>query len=257
MYKIARLVSLLLFSLPMIARGMTVEELVTKSIQAKGGLDKIKAIQSMRMTGQLKISGDSFSLDMKYLQLNQRGGFYRNEASLQGLTAITAYDGKEGWTLSPFEGRREPEKMSADQKKNLEEESDFDGPLVDYQTKGHQLELLGREDVDGTDAYKLKVTLKNGDVKYIYLDPDYFLEIRTLSQSKVRGVEVEQETDLGNYEQVNGIYMPFSIESGSKGGPKSQKITIERVEVNVDLDDKLFHFPQESKSSNPPTKEKN
>src|SRR5262249_22631225 len=148
-----------------------------------------------------------------------------------------------GWRISPFRGRIDPEKLSADDTKQLKMNADIDGPLVDYKSKGNTVEYLGTEDVDGTDAHKLKVTLKTGDVRYIYLDPDYFLEIREVDQIRVRGAQEEEETDLGNYEQVEGVYFPFSIESGPKGEPKDAKITIEKVEANPDLDDQLFHFP--------------
>ncbi len=133
--------------------------------------------------------------------------------------------------------------MAQDALKSLQLDADLDGPLVDYKAKGHTVEYLGTEDVDGTDAHKLKITLKNGDVRYVYLDPDYFLEIRVLDQTRIRGAQEEQETDLGDYEQVNGVYLPFSIETGPKGGPKDTQITIEKTEPNIDLDDSMFHFP--------------
>lgn len=225
----------------------TVDELVAKNIEAKGGLDKIKAIQSLRMQGRMQFSGGNFSVELGMTQLQKRGGFYRTEASLQGLTAVTAWDGKDAWQIQPFQGRKDPEKLGADQAKNLAQSADMDGPLVDWRAKGHTVEYLGLEDVDGTEAYKLKVSLADGDTQYIYLDPDYFLEIRVVNQSKVRGVEFEQETDLGNYEQVAGVYLPFSIESGPKGQPKGQKITIEKAEANVDIDDAVFRFPAAAK----------
>ena len=167
----------------------------------------------------------------------------RNEASLQGLTQVQAYDGKEGWQIQPFGGRKDPEKLSADDVKGLADSADMDGPLVDWRAKGHQVEYLGTEDVDGTEAHKLKVTQRNGDIKYIYLDPDYFLQIRETVTRTVRGTEQRFETDMGNYEQVAGVYMPFAYESGAAGGPKDQKITVQKIEVNVPIDDALFAFP--------------
>jgi hypothetical protein len=101
--------------------------------------------------------------------------------------------------------------------------------------------------MDGTEAHKLKIALKNGDIQYRYLDPDYFLEILVVDQSKRRGVETEMETELGNYEKVAGVYMPFAMESGPKGGRRGQKITIEKAEANVEIDDSLFAFPRAAK----------
>jgi len=102
---------------------------------------------------------------------------------------------------------------------------------------------LGREDVDGTLAHKLKVVRKNGDVSYVYLDPDHFLEIRVLTQRMKHGALVEEEVDIGDYEKVNGVYVPFSVESGAKGDTDKQKIVFEKAEGNVTVDDSIFKFP--------------
>jgi hypothetical protein len=225
------------------ARATSVDELVAKNIEARGGLAHLQALKSLRTTGKLKMGNGNFSMEMAYTELIQRGGFYREEVTVQGLTAIEAYDGKDGWKVQPFEGRKDAEKVSADAAKSYAQQADLEGPLVDWARKGHKVEYLGTEDVDGTEAHKLKVTLKDGDVEYRYLDPDHFLEIRIVHQSKVRGVEHETETDLGNYEQVAGVYVPFSLETGRKGAPKGMKVVVEKVEANVPMDEALFHFP--------------
>lgn len=221
------------------ASALTVDELIAKNIEARGGLEKIRAIHSIRDTGKVQFG----STTLTYTRVAKRPNMVRSEVSFQGLTAVTAYDGKDGWRIQPFQGRVDPEKMPDDDVKSLQLEADIDGPLVDYKAKGHAVAYLGTEDVDGTDAHKLKVTLKNADVRYIYLDPDYYLDIRWLDQTRIRGAQDETETDLGNYEKVDGVFFPFSIEAGAKGRPKGQKITIGKVEINPDLDDALFHFP--------------
>ena len=225
------------------AGAWTADELITKNIAARGGIEKIRAIQSIRTSGTMRFGGGNFSLDLAFVQMAKRPGMYRTEVSVQGLTAISAYDGSIGWQIQPFQGRIDPEKMAADDAKPLKRSADLDGPLVDYKAKGSTVEYLGTEDVDGTDAHKLKVTFDDGDVRYVYLDPDYFLEIRFIDQTKIRGVQIEQETDLGAYEEVNGVFFPFSTETGPKGQPKGQKITMEKAEANVPLEDSLFHFP--------------
>jgi outer membrane lipoprotein-sorting protein len=225
------------------AQAFTVDELIAKNIKARGGLDKIHAIQSLRTTGKIHAGGGDFSIEIAYVEMTRRPGMFRQEVNMQGLTSVTAYDGAVGWQIQPFSGRLDPERLSADDVKFLERSADLDGPLVDYAAKGNRVEYLGTEDVDGTDAHKLKVTFKDGDVQYIYLDPDYFLQIRTIMQSKVRGAEYVQEMDWGNYESVGGVMLPFSTEAGVKGRPKETKITVDKVEVNVALDPKLFHFP--------------
>jgi outer membrane lipoprotein-sorting protein len=206
-------------------------------------MEKIRAIQSLRTSGKILASEGGLSFELGYTQMIKRPGMVRMEVSLQGLTQVRAYDGNVGWQIQPFEGRLVPEKLSADDVKGLKLIADLDGPLVDYEAKGSRVEYLGTEDVDGTDAHKLRVTLKDGDVLYIYLDPDYFLEIRTIVQMKMRGAEVVEEEDLGNYEQVDGVMLPFSVESGRKGQPKDTKITVEKAQTNPALDTKLFQFP--------------
>jgi hypothetical protein len=220
---------------------LTVDALVAKNIEAKGGIDALRAVQSLRVKGKMLVNQGQ--LELAYTQTKRRPGQVRAEASLQGMTLVQAYDGKEGWKISPFGGRKDPEKMSVDDAKSLVEDAEIDGPLVDWKAKGSTVEYLGPEDVDGTLAHKLKVVRKNGDVCYVYLDPDYFLEIRILSQRIEQGAQVEVETDLGDYEKVAGVYFPFSIEAGSKGSTDKQKIILEKAEANVPADDAEFKFP--------------
>jgi outer membrane lipoprotein-sorting protein len=243
MLRRSQLVAALLLFAAASARAVTVDELIAKNIEARGGIEKIRSVQSLRTSGKMFVGDGGFSVELGYVQMIKRPGMIRGEVSLQGMTSVSAYDGNEGWQIQPFGGRLDPEKLSADDVKGLKLLADLDGPLVDYEAKGSKVEYLGIEDVDGTDAHKLKVTLKDGDVIYIYLDPDYFLQIRAIVQYKIRGTEVVEEDDWGNYEQVNGVMLPFSIESGPKGQPKNAKITIEKAEINVALDPKLFHFP--------------
>src|SRR5207245_9201558 len=175
-------------------------------------------------------------IELAYLQTRKRPDEVRTEASLQGMTQIEAYDGKEGWKVSPFFGRKDPERMSADDVKALVEDTEMGGPLADWKAKGSTVEYLGTEDVDGTPAHKLKVVRKNGDVTFVYLDPDAFLEIRNTTQRVDQGAQVEVETDVGGYVNIGGDFLPFSIESGRKGAPDKQRIIIDKVEANVPVD---------------------
>jgi len=219
----------------------TVDELVAKNIEAKGGASALRGLGTLRLSGKLLVQEGQIQL--AFMQVKKRPDDVRTEASLQGMTQIEAYDGKEGWRVSPFFGRRDPERMSADDVKALVEDAEMDGPLVDWQAKGNAVEYLGTEDVDGTPAHKLKVTRKNGDVSFVYLDPDHFLEIRVLTQRVRHGAQEEVETDLGDYEKAGGVFVPTSIEFGRKGDPDKQRIIIDKVEANVPVDDTIFHFP--------------
>ena len=176
--------------------------------------------------------------------LVERPSAIRYEVQLQGLTRVQAYDGSQAWQINPFQGRKDPEKLSADAAKALgEDAADFTGALVGYQSKGYKLDYLGTEDVDGTDAHKLRVTRPNGDVAYVYLDPDHFLEIRTVNRRIEHGIPNETVTDYGEYEKVNGVYFPFAMELYQKGSRDRQKVQIDKAEANVTADKSLFEFP--------------
>ena len=218
-----------------------VDTLTAKNIQAKGGAQALQAMQSIQLKGKLLVNNGQ--MELAYAQTKKRPENVRSELTLQGMTMVQAYDGKEGWKISPFQGRKDPEKMSADDTKSLIEEAEIDGALVNWKEKGSTVEYLGTEDIDGTMAHKLKVLRKNGDVNYVYLDPDHFLEIRVVTQRTVQGAQVETETDLGEYEKVGGVFVPFAIEGGMKGSSDKQKLVIEKADVNVPVEDASFHFP--------------
>jgi len=225
--------------LPIGSRAQTLDEVVARWVQARGGMDKLKSVQTQRIT--LKLHGGMFEATI--VQINKRPDKMRQEFVLQGMAMVQSYDGKTGWQLNPFEGRREAELLSEDDMKGLVEEADIDGPLVDYAQKGHKAELVGHDDVEGTDCYKIKLTLKNGDIRYTYLDTDSLMEIKLESQTMIRGAMQEGETYFGDYEKVDGMYEPFAIESGQKGNPDRQKLTVEKVEFNVPVDDSIFVMP--------------
>ncbi len=222
------------------AHALTVDDLLAKNLAARGGADKVAAIKTLKSEGKL-LFGGQFELGLEVYQ--KAPDSVRNEASIQGLTAVQAWDGKEAWQISPFQGRKDPEKMSADDAKALSDDAPISGALVGARERGAKVEYLGTEDVDGTDAHKLKVTLKNGDVEYVYLDPDHFLEIRTVTQRNVRGTQVESVTDYGDYEEVAGVFFPFSSSTESKADGNRSQTTIEHAEANVAMDDSLFAFP--------------
>lgn len=226
-------------------QAQTADELVNKNIQAKGGMEKIKAIHSLRLSGKLT-GGGGFTAAVG--QENMRPNLVRETFSLQGMTAITAYDGTTGWQIQPFGGHKDPELMGEDALKDLKIDADFDGPLVDYKEKGNTVEYLGHDVVDGDDALRLKVTLKSGDIIYYFLDPDTYLEIRKEVQEFVRGSVNETVIELGSYKPVNGVMYPFSISQGSKANPGSQTTTVQKIEVNVPLADSEFALPASLKT---------
>ncbi len=177
------------------------------------------------------------------MQENKRPGKVREELIIQGMAQVQAYDGKAGWQINPFGGRKDAELMSQDDLKSLVVDSDIDGPLVDYKEKGHRAELVGHDSVEGTDCYKIKLNMKNGDVRYYYLDTDSFLELKLEIQTTIRGALQESEIYYGDYEKVNGVYYPFSVEQAPKGSSSRSQISVEKVEQNVPIDDAHFSVP--------------
>jgi len=227
------------------AAAPTVDQLIAKNMEARGGLDKIKAVQSMRMSGKMMMGP---GMEAPMVIEMKRPANMRIEFTFQGMTGVQAYDGKSGWTLEPFGGKKDPEPMSTEDLKEAEEQSDMDGPLVDYKTKGNKVELVGKEKVEGSDAYKLKITLKSGDIRYLYLDADSYLEIKGESKRTIRGSEAEIETTIGDYKEVEGLLIPFSLQAGAKGSDAKQNIVIEKVELNPTLDMARFKMPAAAKA---------
>ena len=225
--------------LPAATRAQSVDETIAKYIQAQGGLAKLKGVTTRRQSA--KFSAGSFKADV--LQVNKRPDKVREEFIIQGMAQVRAYDGKIGWQVNPFGGRKEPDLLSEDDTKDLVVDADMDGPLVDYKEKGHQAELMGHDSVEGTDCYKIRLTLKNGDIRTYYLDTDTYLELKLETKTFIRGAPQESETYYGDYEQVGGIYFPFAIENGQKGDPDRVRYTVEKIELNVPAADSLFAEP--------------
>jgi outer membrane lipoprotein-sorting protein len=224
---------------PHAASAQTVDEVIAKNVQAHGGLDKVKSVRSVRT--KAKFSQGSFRADFR--QENKRPDKVREEFIIQGLAQVQAYDGKTGWQISPFGGRKDPELLSQDDLKSLVVDADIDGPLVEYKEKGHKAELVGHDSVEGTDCFKIKLSMKNGDVRYYYLDADSFLELKVEIQTTIRGALQESELYYGDYEPVNGIFYPFAVEQAQKGSASRAQISVEKIEQNVQLEDAHFSMP--------------
>ena len=223
------------------ALSQTADELVNKNIEAKGGLDKIKAVKTLRITGRAEQADNP---PIAVVIEHERPDEIRQDIIIAGMTMVQAYDGKEGWMIQPFGGKKDPQLMGEDDLRDLTVDADIDGPLVDYQAKGNTVEYLGHSMVDGDDALRLKVTLKNGDVLYYDLDPDSYLEIRREAQEHIRGSVKESVTEYGSYKAVDGVMYPFSMAIWPKNDPtQTATVTIDKVEVNVPLQESQFAVP--------------
>ena len=239
-----------LFVLPVSAQ--TADEIITKYMNKIGGTEQIHAIKTLRRTGKLTLAG---GFEAVLVHENKRPDMVRQDTTLQGMTAVVAYDGHSGWKIEPWQGKKDAEPLGEEEMKEMLEESDFDGPLIDYQQKGNKIELIGLEPVEGTDALKLKVTLKSGGVRYFYIDTDYYVPIKIETKRFVRGAEREYESTLGDYKQVSGVYLPHSIETNAKGSQQKAKVQFEKIEANVPIDDSRFQQPGAKRRPGMPTAE--
>lgn len=216
------------------------DEVLEKNIEARGGYQNWQQVQTARLSGRMMMGEGMeapFRIEFK------RPDKVRMEFDVQGMTGIQAYDGRTGWFVMPLMGKTEPEEMAEDQLKEVREMADFDGPLVDYQQKGHNVELLGTEEVEGAKAYKIQLTKADGDVSTIWLDAD-FLEFKQTSRTERQGNEVVVHTTLGDYKEVGDVVMAHSMEMQFEGMPVTQSISIENAELNVEIDDSRFAMPE-------------
>lgn len=240
MFRILGLIAVFTLSAFSIA-AQTADEIVAGYIKAVGGMDKIQEVRTLRRTGKY-VGGGGF--EAVILQENKRDSSVREEFSLQGMTAINAYDGKTGWKIEPWNGKKDPEALGEEEMKSIVEDADFDGPLIDYKRKGNKIEFLGMDKFEGTDTYKLKVTKTNGDVYVYHLDTDYYMPIKIETKRVIRGAEREYETALADYKLVNGWYIAYSMEINAKGRADKAKYVYEKIEANVQLDDSRFAMPK-------------
>jgi hypothetical protein len=225
---------------PVVAGAQTVDEIVAKHLEARGGASRIAAIESLRMTAKARAQGGREAVVVREVKRPDR---FRLEFTSQGVTGVYAYDGEQGWRVSPFDGEFEPETMRPEGGRAAIDGGEIGGPLADWRAKGHLVELVGRESLEGREAWKLKVTLKNGDARYLYLDARSFLQLRTEAPRTVAGRPIEVEATYGDYQKTAGVLFPREITIGVKGRPPRLTILVQSVEVNPVLDDARFRMP--------------
>lgn len=226
----------------------TVEGLIEKNLDAKGGREKLEAVESARLTGTMNMGGMEAPFVFEWKAPDR----VRIEFTVQGMTGIQAYNGETGWMVMPFMGKTDPEKMSAEDTEQIKSDADFRGPLFDPEEKGYEVAYLGEEDVEGTPTYKLQVTKENGDVSTIYLDKEYFLEIKQDDTRTMRGQQVESETAIGDYKEVEGLMIAHSHDITSSMMPgQGQTMLFDKVELNPEIPDDRFEMPEPAPAEEP------
>lgn len=231
-----------------LAGGQTADELIAKNIAARGGLENLKAVKTMRLTGTMK-AGDQTLPSVLELK---RPLMSRWQFSLDGQNAVQAFDGKAGWMWIPFAGQTAPQSMSGSELKDAEQQADMDGPLVDYKQKGSKIELVGHDKAFRPDDWKLKVTLKGGEVRYVYLDPKTYLQTVAVMKREIDGVELEIRSEVGDYRQVGPLTLPHSFTATTKDGGETQSLKFDKIELDVPIDDSRFKMPAATAPTAPP-----
>ena len=222
-----------------VAYAQTVDEIVAKNLAAKGGVDKLKAMTSVRITGKIAMQG----MELPMTTVAKRPNMMRREMQFQGSNLVLAYDGTTVWTINPMTGSQAPQALTGAQADMAREDADFDSVLIDYKSKGHTVELVGSEKIAEKPAYHLKITKKNGQIQHLYIDADTNLERRTVTTVEQGGMKAEITADLSDYQQVDGITVPFAIVQSMNGNQVAQ-LSIDKVEFNVAIDDTIFKMPK-------------
>jgi hypothetical protein len=241
---------------------LSAAEIVNKSVSAQGGLQAWRAVQSIVMKGKMDAGGNNRptlpmpgrkaarqmplprplqQVQLPFVMELKRPRKMRVELQFNGQTAIQVFDGSNGWKLRPFLNRHEVEPFTTEEMKATAMQAELDGPLVDYAAKGTTVELEGIEKIENSDAYKLKLTLKNGQTQHVWVDAKTFLEVKIEgTPRRLDGKYHAVATYLRDYEPINGLMIPHTLETAVQGVSQVEKIQVESVVVNSKLDDSLF-----------------
>jgi outer membrane lipoprotein-sorting protein len=218
----------------------TVDKIVAKYVAARGGLSKIRSVQTLRQKGHVTAGPNREGLVTRELKRPARTRF---EFKVQGVTSVFVSDGKKGWKVDPFSGNADLQPLSEQVVAEAAEQGDFEGPLVDWKAKGHKIELTGQEELAGRPAYKLKVTLQSGGVRYDYIDAATMNLVRSDTTRQIRGRAVQIQTTFGDFKKTDGLLFPRFVEVAAAGRPDKMRIDVESVEVNPPLSDARFAMP--------------
>jgi outer membrane lipoprotein-sorting protein len=226
-----------LVSLSGMTQEMNLDEILFKYYQAIGTAH-VKEWKSLTMTGKSTAQGMEFPVTI----IMKNPGKIRIEVEIQGNKMIQAFDGQAGWSVVPWSGSTDPQDMTPDEIKGMKEQADFEGALYNWKEKGHKVELIGKEDMEGTSVYKIKVVMADENKETYFIDAENFVPIKVSSVMKIQGNETEAETFPGNYKDVNGAIMPFTIENKYKGQTVSH-VVVDKYEINTEVNDSLFIKP--------------
>jgi len=222
-----------------ISQELTLNEILKNYYQA-GNFDKLKEVNSIIMTGKI-VQQDLMPVKI----VRVRPDKYLMEFDVADLTAYQAYDGHTGWMTAPWTGNAAPQIMPAERMNDLKNRADMDGVLVNWKEKGHLLELIGRDSVNGIVVYKIKVTRKDGGIEYNFIDDNGFMLLKRVSYRMAAGKELLVENLYRDYRKVEGIPFAFTVETNNAG--RVNEIQFESVELNKPVDLKIFVMPEKTR----------
>jgi hypothetical protein len=202
------------------------------------GQDKLLKVNTQRVTGKMIQNG----VEIPFTQLGKRPDKVRVEGTFQALTFVQTFNGKEGWAVNPFAGVTDPQPMPEDALKSMKYQSDMDGMLWNWKDKGYTVTFDGKEDMEGTSCFKIKLVTKDGDTFTYYIDSDSYILLRTNTKLKIMGNETNTDTYYSNYRQIEGMAVPGKIENKMNGQPAGT-IVVDTVVINTVLPDSLFQKP--------------
>ncbi len=234
-------------------RQLSVDQIVERNIAARGGLAAWRSVKTLTIAGEIDAGGKP-SHALPYVLREKRPHMSRLEVVFNKQTSVQIFDGTQGWKVRPFLNRNEVETYTPSQLKSAAAQQDLDGPLMDYAAKGTQIALVSFETVEGRPAYKLLLTLRDGDKRSLWVDAGSFLELKMQGEPrKLDGKMRNVALYFRDYKTEHGLTMPRLEETAVEGVKQANKMTITRVAVNEPLDDSLFRRPQLAAFSAPDT----
>lgn len=229
----------------------TVNQVIARYIKAIGGQDKVDSVKTMRISAKITSGATETRMVIESIRQDRM----RMETDYQGKMGIVGIEGDVGWFIRPGDPYATPQKMAEEHVRGFQDQADPLGPLVGYKDKGYPIEFLGKEEIDGTQTYKLKVPMKSGAVNYFHLDEKTFLPIKVVGEADFSGSKMVTESSLGDYKEVDGLLLYHTLQHTRSGRVGGAIVTYEKVEINIDLDPNRFKMPEVKKPESPDQEE--
>jgi outer membrane lipoprotein-sorting protein len=222
-----------------IGQSPTVDEIVARSLAAKGGEEKLRAVTSVKITGRMKGPAG----EVPTTSWAKRPNKMRRENISDGRTFVLGFDGMTVWQINPLISPVPREITGPQADKTRQDAGDFDTPLLDYKGRGTTVELVGTEPVQGIRMHRLRLTWKNRAIQEVYLNAETYLESRTVMQVEQGNRKAAVALEFSNYKAVDGITVPFHVRQ-LHNGQVVVEITNDSYEFNAPMADALFARPK-------------